>query len=472
MTNNLSLDKNLIHIIHNDKDGVIYCSQTNTFCAIDKNIAIELEKIQDSIINETASIEAKESFNNLINRTFACQKFVDILPAKKFNEAYHIKNLEIIVQTGCNLRCKYCYAKDGTYGFKKQVMSLDNLNKYIDGLVPYIKNIEIVSFFGGEPAQYPEVIEYTCKKFEKLYSDGLIKNLPTYSMITNGTFHSEKLVGLIKKNNIHIAISLDGPKDIDDLLRIYPNQKGTYDDVIKTIDILKSEGIVPYLIEATYTKIHADMMYTQEDIYRFIRENIESIEVMVRDCIADLDGNNVLGLPKEEIRVNLKNLVSDFFYKMANNSFEGSYNAAIIPILKQLILTDDLEESRCNAGMNEITLMPNGTLYPCHSFSINNDFCIGTFEADCWNFENYDNVFHNLLNKGGRLSKCTNCWANKLCTLCPCISCGVKEGFEIECSENRKLYDHILLEFASIKKDAKKWNNFINNFNKILDKRL
>ncbi|MDU1265972.1 MAG: 4Fe-4S cluster-binding domain-containing protein, partial [Peptostreptococcus sp.] len=64
-----------------------------------------------------------------------------------------VKALCLNVAHDCNLKCKYCFAKQGDFGGKAELMPLEVGKKAIDYLIANSgsrKNLEI-DFFGGEP---------------------------------------------------------------------------------------------------------------------------------------------------------------------------------------------------------------------------------------------------------------------------------------------------------------------------------
>lgn len=53
--------------------------------------------------------------------------------------------------------------------------------------------------------------------------------------MTNGTLLTEQMVRFCKEHGVNIGISLDGPKYINDMSRVFSTNKGSvYDIVIKT----------------------------------------------------------------------------------------------------------------------------------------------------------------------------------------------------------------------------------------------
>ncbi|MCX7871642.1 MAG: radical SAM protein, partial [bacterium] len=61
-------------------------------------------------------------------------------------------NVTLIVKPtlDCNLKCKYCYAKESKYNYKGQRMSLDVVKKALD---VFTKRFDVIDWIwhGGEP---------------------------------------------------------------------------------------------------------------------------------------------------------------------------------------------------------------------------------------------------------------------------------------------------------------------------------
>ena len=54
-------------------------------------------------------------------------------------------------------------------------------------------------------------------------------------IITNGSLLDEDLALFMKKYNVEVGISLDGPMEINDKMRIQSNGEGTYTKIIKAM---------------------------------------------------------------------------------------------------------------------------------------------------------------------------------------------------------------------------------------------
>ena len=60
-------------------------------------------------------------------------------------------------------------------------------------------------------------------------------------MQTNGTLIDESIAKVFKENNIFVAVSIDGPKVVNDLHRVTHNGKSTYEDTMNGIQIMKNK---------------------------------------------------------------------------------------------------------------------------------------------------------------------------------------------------------------------------------------
>lgn len=120
--------------------------------------------------------------------------------------------LTILPTEGCNFRCEYCYEEH-----KNNVMS-DSVQKSI---IKFVRNNIrfygglVVSWFGGEPLLYPEVIEKLTDEFKKICK---IHKKPYSSiMTTNGYLLDFEMFLRMKKCNVmNYQITLDGLAEIHD----------------------------------------------------------------------------------------------------------------------------------------------------------------------------------------------------------------------------------------------------------------
>lgn len=152
------------------------------------------------------------------------------------------------ITNNCNLKCKYCY-------IRKNEASIDIekanyiLKKLIDSCVNQNVSELHVRFSGGEPLLCKDKIQQIIDYAESLSTNLVIK----YGVLTNGTLIDYETFLWLKKNHIYISVSLDGIGNFNDVSRCYADGSGSYNNIIKGIDLLKAEGY-PLGIMTTITR--------------------------------------------------------------------------------------------------------------------------------------------------------------------------------------------------------------------------
>ena len=238
--------------------------------------------------------------NNLLSiNDVICQNLQDIdilIPKEIDEEKYLEKNRDkLLKQTNirvmilhmtdfCNLRCKYCFVEHNMpKHFCRQNMSKEVMHKAIDKFVSLINKYKpdnpIIVFYGGEPLLNWETVLDGLEYLSNVYPNTNI----TKSIITNGTLIVDGIAAELKKHNVNVGISIDGDKISHDANRIYPNQKGSWKDVLAGIQILKKHNIEPsascVLPKGNISRIHKILECLIEDI-KFTKIGFNHVSVI------------------------------------------------------------------------------------------------------------------------------------------------------------------------------------------------
>jgi len=153
----------------------------------------------------------------------------------------------------CNLRCTGCYS--GLYSKDGELSEEE-----IDRVLAECKRLGIyfVVVSGGEPYIMKDVWLRLFKKYNDMY----------FLTYTNGTLLDEPTVkALARLGNVAPGISVEGFKEHTDKRR----GQGVYDKVMKTMDLLKSEGVI-FGISVTYTSENIDLITTDEFVQYYINK--------------------------------------------------------------------------------------------------------------------------------------------------------------------------------------------------------
>ncbi len=185
--------------------------------------------------------------------------------------------MRIILTERCNYSCSYCFVMGQTEQHEKRDMSREDLFNAVDFLIENNKGGQInLQFFGGEPLlKYSLIVE--CMEYvNNCISTERIKKVE-YSIATNGSLLTDEICEYFKKNELLVNLSIDGPKELHDFGRIYPNGDGTYADTIRGLELLKKHGnkVAILLTPTTENVNHIS------EIFRFIVTELKCKEVTI-----------------------------------------------------------------------------------------------------------------------------------------------------------------------------------------------
>ncbi|WFO74603.1 radical SAM protein [Desulfurococcaceae archaeon MEX13E-LK6-19] len=137
-----------------------------------------------------------------------------------------------IFTTRCNLSCRHCYAyRLGVHGELSRDEKLRLVDVFADNGVKYI------GLSGGEPLIHPD----TRSIIERIGFHGI-----EAGMVTNGIVWNNHVIEAIKRHDVFLYVSLDGPKELHEAVR----GNGTFDRILEFIKRLQDNGIDYALVMA------------------------------------------------------------------------------------------------------------------------------------------------------------------------------------------------------------------------------
>jgi len=202
----------------------------------------------------------KSSFYDVLTKICQAHIFVP----KDYNELNYLKkvrklvlkkpNIRVLVihlTDYCNLHCKYCFIEKNiprTYTRKnmsKKVIerSIDKFGKIIKNQI-FLKPPSIV-FYGGEPLINWDILKHGLEYLQEKQQAKILPSKIEKILITNGTLINYKIADVLKKHNVLVSVSIDGPEKIHNFNRLFKNGKGSFKEAINGFQILKEKGIRP-----------------------------------------------------------------------------------------------------------------------------------------------------------------------------------------------------------------------------------
>ena len=255
------------------------------------------------------------------------ENFIDVVKQRKTV----VKALCLHIAHDCNLACKYCFAEEGEYHGRRALMSYEVGKKALDFLIANSgtrRNLE-VDFFGGEPLMN--------------WQD-------------------------------NVVISLDGRKEVNDMMRPFRNGKGSYDLIVpKFQKLAESRNQEKYYIRGTFTRNNLDF---SKDVEHFADLGFKqmSIEPVVGD------DTEPYAIQKEDLPQ-----IFEEYDKLAKFLIEREKSGRGFNFFHFMI---DLEGgpcvskrlSGCGSGTEYLAVTPWGDFYPCHQFVGQEEFLMGNVD--------------------------------------------------------------------------------------------
>ena len=318
-----------------------------------------------------------------------------------------VKALCLHIAHDCNLACQYCFAEEGEYHGKRELMSYEVGKKALDFLVANSgnrRNLE-VDFFGGEPLMNFQVVKDLVaygRSLEKEHD----KNF-RFTLTTNGVLLDDDIMEFANKEMGNVVLSIDGRKEVHDRMRPFRKGAGSYDLIVpKFQKFAESRHQDKYYVRGTFTHnnldfskdvLHlADLGFKQISVEPVVAQNTDSYAIREEDLPQLMEEYEKLAL--EMVRRHGTEEDFNFFHFMID--LEGGPCVA-----KRL--------SGCGSGTEYLAVTPTGDLYPCHQFVGNTDFLMGNVDDGVVNTELRDEFKScNVYAK----EKCRECFARFYCS--------------------------------------------------------
>lgn len=152
------------------------------------------------------------------------------------------------VASRCNLNCTYCYVYnkgDETWRGRPRVMPEEVFQAALLRIRQHClrsgQRAVRLTFHGGEPCLAgPARLAGWCAAAREAL-DGVAQ--VSFAMQTNGTLLDEDWTEVLLTHKIQVSISIDGPKEVNDVFRVGHDGEGSYDRVARGVEYLRRAGL-------------------------------------------------------------------------------------------------------------------------------------------------------------------------------------------------------------------------------------
>lgn len=327
--------------------------------------------------------------------------------------------LFIIVPTErCNLACKYCCAKSNPS--RQERMDWATAKRTMDLIIDYIPQRGKVEFAGGEAFLETDLIERIVE-YGRRAAEKRGKKL-TFCAQSNGTLLTEDLLQRLQDLEITVGVSLDGDRISNDMTRVFPENKGTYASITRTIALMHEKGCghgaICVVSKANYRRLDEVLAG-----YAEVGQTGIKLNPVTRNGRAREEWEALALEPEEFLEFHRK------YLDMVLNedcSVLDENTTVMLEILGTRIHPYRCMRSQCGAGRDFMTFAPNGDVYPCCQTRVNPEYRLGNvLEVD-----RLDDIWKNnpIISKlterqVGSISECGECTYKRFCEAgCPVAS--------------------------------------------------
>ncbi len=282
----------------------------------------------DEEIFEKFCIKPKDEYRIIIN--------------KKVDNSYSFPfKLFLDITDYCQLDCRHCLNNHHNSENKLDIKKIEKIIKECrDHGLFYVK------LGGGEPLTHPNIL----KIIKEFSESGIYVSLSTNSLLIN-----DSLSNFLKKYNVKVSISLEGPKEINDLIR----GVGHYDIALRAIDTLIKNGCDP-IIRVTLTRNMLDINNMQKMIDLAKEKNVRLKVSYCRPAGNALDNGLLIDYSDYKEYYNVISLLNEKEYESFVILDEGMQFRQD-PELEKILYNDKI----CGAANRSMHINPSGKISPC-----------------------------------------------------------------------------------------------------------
>jgi uncharacterized protein len=185
----------------------------------------------------------------------------------------------------CNLDCKYCFysRKADLYPESSFRMSDEVLDSFLRQVIRGHRSPDVtIAWQGGEPTLMG--LDFFRRSIDIEHRYALPGQRILNTIQTNGTLLDDEWCAFFRENGFLVGISIDGPEELHDQLRVDANGKPTFSRAMRGLRALQRNRVEHNAL-VTVNAVNADHPL---EVYRFLRDEagfrfIQFIPVVERD---------------------------------------------------------------------------------------------------------------------------------------------------------------------------------------------
>jgi len=312
-----------------------------------------------------------------------------------FNNPTGMSKCTIFVTGKCNLACDYCYI-----GKKNSKMTLPVADKILNFMFGRLKEGERleIGLFGGEPLLEFDLVKDITGRIQN--HAGFDPDRVSISVVTNGTLLTEEILAWLHEMKIVLCISCDGPPEMHDVHRHFPDGRGS--SAVVERNIQRALEYFPFLpVNAVYSR--ENLCFLPKIVKYLIGIGVRNI-YLNPDISADWTQQDAM--TAYDVYSAIGKLYTDYHMR-GDPKYISLIDNKIVSILRGGYQSNE----RCKMGNGEYAFTPSGDIYPCERL-------VGSDEGGLHCIGNINDEF-----VPGRNCRTISCVATNR----ECSTCGIKD---------------------------------------------
>lgn len=389
-------------LMTNDFGKYVFVSHEDFKKIFSKNLNMESELARILIENKMIYEESELEYSS--NNRYALRRIKGHVNTAT---ALHI----FVVTTSCNMSCVYCQANNGVES-SHLVMDKEMAERAVDIALQSPEPSLGFEFQGGEPLLNFDIIEHIVEYAEehKGYHD------IAYTVVTNLTLLTEKMLEFFVKYNFGISTSVDGDELVHNNNRVFANGKGTFSTVMKSVDTVRKAGLH---VGAIQTTTRYSLKYPKEIVRTYAGLGFDSIFIRPLTPLGKASMYwDKIGYSSEEFVEFYKETLDELIQINQNGYFIKEDHATILLKRIQGYFMNYMElRSPCGAAVGQLAYYADGNIFTCDEGRMLHEmgqstFCLGNV---------YDSTYKELIENSVCKTVCASSILETIPTCCDCV---------------------------------------------------
>lgn len=363
---------NFVHFFKRNGVAAIFHALSRETVFLDE---VKLADIHDGLPQASFDSVNDETMSYLIQKKFIVSADTDEAGSLKLLQESILQHpcidtLYLLLTNSCNFACTYCFFEGSYSGPKEEIvhmtkeLAIASLRQFAGffkkaceytDFYPYEPSIV---FYGGEPFINVDIFFAAVEEVAALKKSGALPQNLAMNINTNGSLINHEIATFCAKHNIEVDVSLDGYQSVHDACRVWRcENKGTFEDVMRGITILKKAG-AKTCISCTISE-----------------NNVEELPSIFNWF---LDGAGVGNVGFNPLLNSHQYKINDPNYpkKVAHAMIEcfkiarkrGIYEARMMRKVRSFVEGTIYDRDCCGCG-KQVVILPNGKIGVCHAYS-------------------------------------------------------------------------------------------------------